>query len=51
MQPIDFWLPVAVIFVGNCFYFVICTCLKDNSWIDVLWGILAIEQVAAIIIA
>ena len=38
-QAIDFWLPVVVVFAGNTLFYLFCQLKKDNSWIDVFWGI------------
>lgn len=37
-DAMDFWLPVAVVFIANMLFGVFCQLVKDNSWIDVWWG-------------
>lgn len=47
-DSMDFWLPVAVVIFGNSLLFVICSIVKDNSWIDAYWGISFILPIASI---
>jgi hypothetical protein len=49
-QPVDFWLPILVVFGGNIIAFFFCQVKKDNSYIDVLWGLTFISPVAALVI-
>lgn len=46
----DFWLPVVVVIVGNSLFFVFCSIVKDNSWIDAWWGLSFILPLAALMI-
>ena len=47
-DAMDFWLPVVVVIGGNSLLFVICSIVKDNSWIDAYWGISFILPIASI---
>jgi len=49
-EPIDFWLPFAIVFSINFLYFIFCQCVKDNSWIDVFWGLIFIEPIVGTLI-
>jgi len=49
-QPEDFWLPVVVVLLGNCFAFIFCSVKKDNSWIDVFWGLTFCTPIYALLI-
>jgi len=56
MQPtgeVDLWdflLPLLVVFIGNLLFGVFCQIVKDNSWIDVYWGITFILPILALFI-
>jgi steroid 5-alpha reductase family enzyme len=49
-DAVDFWLPILVVFLGNCLAFAFCQVKKDNSYIDVLWGLTFVTPVLALII-
>jgi hypothetical protein len=49
-NPIDFWLPVVVVIGGNTLAYFYCQLKKDNSYIDVFWGLTFITPIAALII-
>ena len=34
----DFYWPVIIVFGGNFLFFFWCQWVRDNSWIDVMWG-------------
>ena len=38
LEAVDFWLPCVVLFGGNTIAYFVCQALKDNSWIDAIWG-------------
>jgi steroid 5-alpha reductase family enzyme len=44
----DWWLPFVVVIGGNSLFFVFCSIVKDNSWIDAWWGISFILPLAAL---
>ena len=46
----DYWLPVAVVFIGNMLFGILCQILEDNSWIDVWWGFTFVLPNLALII-
>jgi steroid 5-alpha reductase family enzyme len=50
VEPIDFWLPIAVVFGGNTLAYVYCQLKTDNSYIDVFWGLTFITPIAALLI-
>jgi len=50
VQPIDFWLPILTVFVGNTIAFIYCSIKKDNSYIDVFWSLTFMTPVAALLI-
>ena len=47
-DALDFWLPVVVVISSNTLLFVICSIVKDNSWIDAFWGISFILPIIAL---
>jgi hypothetical protein len=49
-EPIDFWLPVAVVMGGNVLAYFYCQAKTDNSYIDVLWGLTFVSPIAALLI-
>ena len=49
-QPIDYWLPILVVFTGNALAYGFCAVKKDNSWIDVFWGLTFITPLIALFI-
>ena len=50
-QPVDYWLPIAVVMGGNALFYFFCYCKKDNSWIDVIWGLTFLTPIIALIIS
>lgn len=38
-QPIDIWVPILSVFAFNMLAYVVAQIKKDNSIIDILWGI------------
>ena len=50
-EPIDFWLPVTVLFTNNILLFFVCWYLKDNSWIDMFWAFTLLFPIISVIIA
>ena len=38
-EAIYYWLPIVVVIGGNALFFFFCQFKKDNSWIDVIWGL------------
>ena len=48
-EAIDFWLPVVVLFGFLTLFYVFCQLKKDNSYIDVVWGITFLLPVLALI--
>jgi len=48
-QAIDFWLPVAVLFTFNLILGIWCQFKKDNSYVDVAWGLMHIWPGIAIL--
>lgn len=38
-NPEDFWIPVVTIFGTQVLLFLVAQCLKDNSIVDMFWGI------------
>ena len=48
MDAADFWLPAVVVLGGNSLFFIFCSIVKDNSWIDVFWGLTFIFPIVAI---
>ena len=46
----DFWLPVVVVFVFNMLFGVWCQFKKDNSYIDVVWGLTFVWPAIALLI-
>ena len=46
----DFYLPVLVVLFGNFLFFFWCQWKKDNSYIDVMWGITFITPLVALLI-
>ncbi len=49
-NPIDYWLPIVVVFGGNTLAYIFCQIKKDNSYIDVLWGLTFIAPLVALLI-
>lgn len=49
-EAIDFWLPVAVVFGFNMLFGVWCQFKKDNSYIDVIWGLTFVWPAIALLI-
>lgn len=41
-SPIDFWLPILAVFAFNLVMFIVAQVKKDNSIIDIVWGIIFI---------
>jgi steroid 5-alpha reductase family enzyme len=39
-----------VVIAGNCLAYLFCQVKKDNSYIDVIWGLTFVTPIAALII-
>ena len=50
MEPILFWLPIVVVMGGNILGYIFCQIVKDNSWIDVFWGLTFITPLISLLI-
>lgn len=46
---IYFWLPILVVFLCNICAFIFCQIKKDNSYIDIVWGIIFIMPIISIL--
>jgi steroid 5-alpha reductase family enzyme len=49
-QPIDFWLPIVVVFGFNMLFGIWCQYKVDNSYIDVVWGLTFVWPAIALIV-
>ena len=50
VNPMLVWLPVAIVMAGNILLYFVCIPLKDNSWIDVFWGLTFVNPLVGILI-
>jgi len=50
LDSYNYWLPPVVVFGGNFLFFFYCQFKKDNSYIDVLWGLTFVFPIAALLI-
>ena len=43
-------LPIIIVMTGNILLYFVCWPLKDNSWIDVFWGITFVNPLIGILV-
>lgn len=49
IDPWYFYLPILVVFGGNVLFFFYCQYKKDNSFIDVFWGLTFVTPILSLI--